>query len=144
LIVLQRKKGFQRFPPPPPSLGPFGAAPFGRLPLLLFCALAITSAFLAFFSSFVFLILSLISLHRKSSISRKTSVSTDVDWIIKLHLSNGKKNIPECSLSCSITDFRFLSSLLLYDLQSSTYNGPWVRFFCSATPLLNSFSSNVL
>ena len=53
----------QRFPPPPPSLGPLGMAPFETFPFPCdFWDLA-NSAFLAFFSSFVFLFLSLISLH---------------------------------------------------------------------------------
>jgi hypothetical protein len=58
---------FQRLPPPPPNLGPlepFWTAPFD-------CAFwdFVTSAFLAFFSSLVFLMRSLISLQGQGSSS---------------------------------------------------------------------------
>ena len=117
-LILNRttkKEGFHRFPPPPPSLGPFGAAPFGTLPLLLFCTLAVTSAFLALFSSFDFLILSLISLHKTSCIEQ-TSISTSVtsDSTIEAHWKNQQR----------IT-YRSAASLA-----ASRTSGFSVRFFC--------------
>lgn len=67
LQITEIKLAAQRIPPPPPSLGPF-VAPLSTLPLpCVFWDLAVTSAFFAFFSSFVFLILSLISLHNTLS-----------------------------------------------------------------------------
>lgn len=56
----------QRLPPPPPNLGPLLPTFLGTLPLPTFCDFAVTSAFLAFFSSLVFLILSLTSLQLQS------------------------------------------------------------------------------
>ncbi|KAI9194360.1 hypothetical protein LWI28_005360 [Acer negundo] len=70
-------------PPPPPSLGPpLGAAPLGTLPLLVFCDLAVTSAFFAFFSSLVLLIRSLISRRAASlAASRTSGFSALLFWI---------------------------------------------------------------
>ena len=74
-------EGNHRFPPPPPSLGPLEPGPpLGTLPLLwVFCDL-VNSAFLAFFSSLVFLILSLISLPS----NKKNHKANRIKWALHI------------------------------------------------------------
>jgi hypothetical protein len=65
-------KFFQRFPPPPPNLGPL--EPFWTAPFVCVFWDLLTSAFFAFFSSLVFLMRSLISLHGHDSSNERRGI----------------------------------------------------------------------
>nr|ACN26480.1 unknown [Zea mays] len=105
-------KFFQRFPPPPPNLGPL--EPFWTAPFVCVFWDLLTSAFFAFFSSLVFLMRSLISRRAASlAASRTSGFSALFFWITS-------KEAPTIDL-----EYGFLVARRLFFTASA-----WISFLC--------------